>query len=254
MLNSQHISKKKESFIKKLRSAAILPAITLLFALCIIAGIFLFVVPQLEPVLSSIKEKPLGTIFLLRASNFLRSETHRIQIVIALSALLFSWRATKKFGKKSEVVDKLFLHIPFIGSTIILKNTIHVLQTLSLLLKSGTPLPKSFVLASKVCTNQAIQKDFLDVAQKLEKGKSLSQACESIKNNYIGPLALGQASGTLDQMLEKASQLLEEKLDKKMDALTKIFQPILLIGLGLFIAFVMLSIYLPLFDTAHIFS
>lgn len=253
---SSYLSK-KEIFIKKLRSAAMLPAITFFFALCIIAGLFFFVLPNLEPILSSIPQKPYGTKLLLAMSRFLQSETRRIQVTIGLVAFLFAWRIVKFFAKKSLIIDKIdkiVLYIPYIGKTISLKNNIYVLQTLALLLNSGTPLTQSFVLASKVCTNRALQKEFLIVAQKLDVGKSLKQACEEMHDNCMTSLALGQASGTLDRMLTKTSKLLEDRLDRRIDMVSTIIQPVLLISLGLFIAFIMLSIYLPLFDAAHIFS
>ena len=158
----------------------------------------------------------------------------------------------KKFFKKI-FVNK----IPFIGKIKIISCHVSFLQTLSLLLKTGIPLQKGFELAHNTIENNSIRKELNQTLDKLSQGKRLETALEKnlfFPKNIMPFIKIGEQTGNLAKMLDKAAKVLEKTLDERIHFLTTIFQPILLAIIGIIIAFLIYSIYLPLFDMTGYFS
>jgi len=156
-------------------------------------------------------------------------------------------------------MHKLLLQIPILKTLIALSNLIRITQTLSILLKANIPMHQSLQTASTICTNRWLQKQIQQIANYVNQGQSLHKACTSIKfphipQSLLALIAIGQQTGKLETMLDKSAQLLEERLQTRIHFLLTIFQPTLLIIVGFIIAFVMLSLYLPLFNTVPHFS
>jgi type II secretory pathway component PulF len=237
---------------KQLRQAAFSPTITLIFAVSVIILILIFVVPNIEPFLMSLdssytNNKP----FLFTLSSYLTSEGQRATIVLGLISMLFGIKVIKRVRFMSSWADKIIFKIPLLGQIALWSNLINFLKTLTLLLKSGAHLKESILLASDVCTNRGLSQDIKRVAQYVEDGKSLEQAF-LLSNSKIFPeifiesIALGEQTGKLENMIEKCTQLFQKRLTTRIHTLTTIIQPILLICVGIFIALLIMGIYLPL--------
>jgi len=246
-----------QSFRKKLKSAALIPVVTFGFFLLITSVIFVWIVPRFESLFSSMKkELPFATKTILQTSRFLRSWYLLVFIAgIILLSIFVHWYSKTTKGK--NILDKFVLHIPWLGTLSKQKTVVYVLYSLSMLLNSGIRLVQAITISNKSVINSVLQKQLTLLQQEITAGVSLSQAMQKLNNtlfdhDIIAIAHIGQESGQLGNMLEKGAKLYQEKVNKSITFFTTIFQPLLMIILGLMILLLIFAIYLPVFNLAHI--
>jgi type IV pilus assembly protein PilC len=238
---AQHLEK-INSTKKKLQHASIMPGITLFIAAAITLSIFTLVIPQFIPLFKATKKTiPYSTKVMIKISNFLTN--HLAALPLAFVSILLTARALFK---------RYSIKIPYIGTIIATHNFLILTQNLALLLQAGTPLAPALHLAKNTLVHKKLNKQFIKVEKEVASGSTLSQAIQHVK--YVPPelhvcIKIGEQTGTLDTMLNKTATLLAKKLDKQIHIATTLIQPILLLIIGLFVAIIIYTIYLPLTST-----
>jgi type II secretory pathway component PulF len=241
----------------KLQKAALMPAITVTFAFLIMWGIFVFVVPQFETLFNSLgKQVPGSTKFVIGISDFLRSSKFLIFMVIFLF-LTWAARLIIKQDVVRRLMDKFLLNIYVLNKIFLLKDLIAFLQTLSLFLKTGVPLSNSLELSGQIIQNTCFKKKAEILYEYVLQGKTLEESMAIIgphffPENLLAVVCVGEQAGNLDVMLQKAASFFQEELGSKLQFMLTIFQPALMIVIGLLIAFLMLAIYMPIFNMASL--
>ena len=129
---------------------------------------------------------------------------------------------------------------------------------LSLSLKSGVALDQALEFATQTIKNTHLKTKSNQIKNEVIKGQSLEYSFKSVGNKYFPQnltaiISVGEQSGNLDLMIEKAAIIFHESLNQKLHTLITIFQPLLMIALGIVIVFLMLSIYIPIFNMASLF-
>jgi len=124
-------------------------------------------------------------------------------------------------------------------------------RTLSSLLHAGVPLFTSLGIVKNILNNTLLAEVIDNAALELEKGKSLSDILR--KSKWFTPMlvqmiAVGEQSGALEKMLDKAAVSYEKEIEAKILALTSMIEPIMILGMGLVVAFIVISILLPIFE------
>jgi len=218
---------------QKLKQAALMPIVTIGFALCIMGGMYFYVMPQFEPFMGAANND------LTLLSN---SEYYRALVIMGLIIVFLFMQFTK-------LVRKI----------IVLNNFANFVRTLSLLIKSGNSVNTAIISASNVCTNRAIKKEIQRAAAGLNQGKSLQEVFRSISSAYTPTLlasavSVGEKTGKLEVMLEKSGILLEKQLLDKISLFVTIFQPALIVCTGVVIAYLLISLYMPIIDLSRAFS
>jgi type IV pilus assembly protein PilC len=240
-----------------LRSAALLPGITLLFALVLVIGLFVGIIPQFEILFSSMHSNlPDATKLILHLQGYFTFFNFAIFGFVVLMGVLalkhiFSITTFRLWW------DKWILSLLVIGRIISLINMVHFVQILSLLLLSGVPLKDGLECASGVVGNLFLKKRIANCAERISKGESLEVALRAEGEEYfpeqlLTVVSVGEKSGRLGEMLEQAASFFRESLNVRTKTLITLFQPALLIFVGLLIGFIMLAIYMPIFDLAYI--
>ena len=242
---------------KKIKQASFAPALTLCFAFIIFLGIFLFVVPQFAYFFRSFEgELPAITQFVISASNFLRSSHVLFFIILFLFALL-GIKKLCEVGRLKKLKDRVSLKLFFVGRIVLLYDLISFSHTLALFLKTGLDIKKALHNAVAVVQNVALKEKIFLVECEVTKGQTLTQAFQTVGRDYfpehlIGLVSVGENTGKLDVMLEKAATFFQGELDKKLKFAVNAFQPIFMILTGLLIFFLILSVYLPIFNIATV--
>ncbi|MBD3231589.1 hypothetical protein GF322_02905 [Candidatus Dependentiae bacterium] len=255
---SQHLNLQLR-LIKKLKKAAIMPLFTLIFASIIFLGIFIWVIPQFEVLFSNLeKDIPRSTKFLFKISLFLRSEIFFYAIgafllIIVIAKIILPKKIKQTITEKIKTPFSFF-----IKKTVLEKNLISFLETLSLLLKSGLPLKQALDFSVETITNRKFKKEVSNVSANIISGQTFSEALKQGNQKYFPEklsalVFIGEQSGNLDLMLYKAAEIFQDKLNKKINLLTTLFQPFLIIFIGILIAGIMFTVYLPLFNVASLF-
>lgn len=245
------------SLLKQVKQASLLPLITLMFAFILVFGIFIFVIPQFELLFNSFeKELPVTTKVVFQISTFFRSNSFLPYFLIFLFCIIsikFIFRTS--FIKK--IRDKFVLKIYFIGEIFLYYDLIIFLQTLAMFLESGIDIQKSLAFCKTTVSNTYFKKQLGSVENRVVQGKSLKDsmslaASDYFSSNIIALVEVGEQTGCLGKMLERASNMCSQNLQYKLKIVTTVLQPILLIFVGLIIVFLMLSVYLPIFGMAGI--
>ncbi|MFH1831533.1 MAG: type II secretion system F family protein [bacterium] len=244
---------------KDLMRAALLPGITLLFAIFIILGLFIFIVPQFSTIFNTFERPlPYSTQIVFAISNALQTKTS-IFLILTTPFIIFALSLLTRLKPITQIIDRLLLALPYINNILLLSDRITFLQTTSLFLHAGIPLSSAIENANLTIANQSFQQKNSILLNAVTHGQTLEQALKQVgakyyPENLIALVATGEHSGKLDIMLDKAAQIFMVQLKSKLHFLTTTLQPILLIITGLIIAGLMLSIYLPIFDLANNFN
>lgn len=238
----------------RIRAALIYPAVMTVVGFGVLAVLFTFVVPKFVAIFEELQQTlPLPTVILIGISDFARSYWYLILLLTAASFyLLARYRETPR-GR--EHYDRLLLRIPVFGRLIMLGIVIRFTRTLSTLLSSGVPLLKAMDILTAVVNHSVFGKAISSARESVTEGASLSQP---LKQSGIFPpivihmIASGEQSGALEEMLAKVAEIYEEEADTLASTLMSLLEPVLILGMAVIVAFIVISILLPLLEMNQI--
>ena len=244
--------KKISEIRKKIVAASIYPII--LTAVSIFALLFLlvYVVPSFTSTyFEAGTELPKLTLALVRMSEVLKSGFP--YLLILLVAVVVGYRYSIRSDSFKAYLDRMKLRIPFLGDLYIYYSISKLTRTLATIVRGGTPLVESIRISSDVMDNIFLKDHLLDVAGNIEKGAGFA---ESLSNRGLFPsLALkmieaGESSGALEQVLDEIAEFYEGEVDTRVTVLTSSIEPALMIIMGLLIGFIVVAMYMPIFQLA----
>ena len=130
-------------------------------------------------------------------------------------------------------------------------------QVLALLISSGVPIKQALGYAGSVMSNAFLRKRVGMIAKLIDKGESLETAIKKeglpyFPKQLIAVVSVGEKSGKIGEMLQQAAIFFSGNLHSRVQTVTTLFQPILLLAVGLLIGFIMFAIYMPIFNMAYI--
>lgn len=243
---------RQEAIKKKVKGAMTYPAIVLIIGIGVTWGLMVFVVPQFVGMLQeSGQEIPAVTQFVIDVSNFFQSYT--LFMIPFFGALLISFLKYIKTSSGKRNWDRKIMKAPLFGLIVIKGNLSSLFRTLATMLAAGVPLIDSLDICIETLDNTQIAKDISVVRNAVVKGKSITEPLGRIK--YFPELVnqmvkVGESTGNLDEMLVKVADVFEQETNETIDALTKLIEPIILVGLGGIIGTVLIAMYLPIFMSA----
>lgn len=234
---------------KKVRSALFYPSIVITGMLVVIIVMDVFVIPQLGSLYESLHvELPLTTRIVLDSSRFATNFFPVIIILIILAIFLFM--RFKKTEDGIKIIDKTKLNLPIVGGIIRMSILDEVARTLSILISSGTSIIESLNITANVAGNYWYKTAIQTSSQQVEKGVPLSDAL--FNQNIFPPMLVqmakvGESTGKIDESLLKVAEYYERDLDVRIKTLTTAIEPILIVFLGISVAFLTLSIITPIY-------
>lgn len=232
---------------RTIQGAMIYPIVLTAFAVLIVVGMLVFVVPKIVTVFeSSGQQLPLLTRILISSSDFLQGWWWAVLIVIA--ALVWAWQRAMKNPDFRFRVHRNLIVMPLLGKIVRGLESARVISTLAILSKSGVPLVDALRISSQVAGNIPIRNAVSEAATKLREGSSLFVALDGC--GYFPPMmmqmiASGEASGELDNMLMRAAQNQERELEEIIATIVGLFEPIMLVVMGGVVLTIVLSIMMP---------
>lgn len=237
---------------KKVKSALTYPSIVIVIGVAVVWALMVFVVPQFVGMLEeSGQEIPAVTRFVIDVSDFFQEYT------LLMAPLLFAAFAAFKAYIKTPVGkvnwDRFTMKVPLFGDIIIKGGLSGMFRTLATMLSAGVPLIESLDICIDTMDNTQMAKDLTVVREAVTKGKSITEPLGRIK--YFPPLVnqmvkVGESTGNLDEMLIKVADVFEGETNDTIDNLTKLIEPMILVGLGGVIGTVLIAMYLPIFMSA----
>lgn len=238
----------QQALTSKLIGATLYPAIVSLFAVVIVVALLVFVVPQVAQVFSSSKRAlPMLTQFMLGLSAFMRTWGWLLGLVLVGSGvgLMFA-RRHDDFRAR---FDAFWLTLPIIGRLSKGYNAARFAGTLAMLAGSGVPILKALQAAAETLSNRAMRADAMDCLDQVREGAPLASALAA-KKRFPGLLAmfarLGEQTGQLPAMLQRAASQLSGEVMRKALAIATILEPLLIVVMGLVVMLIVMSVMLPI--------
>jgi len=246
-----------QSFRKKLKSAALLPLMTLTFFVMVVSVVFTVIIPRFADVFMSMKkELPYVTKLVINMSSLFRGRVI-LFFIIGLMLLIILLRQCAKSARGKIAIDMVILYIPLFGDLVKNSSLVYFLHSVSLLVDSGVQLLKAMHVSNKSIKNSFIRSHVAQLEKEVAAGNSLSQSISRMPGSLLGQdlvamVKVGEESGALGLMLKKAAMIYQGKVDRSIAFFTTIFQPLLMVILGLLITLLVFAIYLPIFSLSDI--
>lgn len=225
--------------------------LTIVFVLIMFLMAFI-VLPNLTTFLKeSGADLPLITKILISVANFLKDWIILV-ILFIISAIVFLYYFFKKTQKGKNFFDENILKIPFVKNFFKRTYLTRFALNLSTLISGGLPIVQAIEITSQIVGNNVYKKIILDVAEGVKKGEKISEVLQRYPD-YISPLfvqmvVVGEKTGKIDTSLLNVVDFYEKELNRSLESFTKLLEPILIIFFGFFVAFLMLSVLLPMFS------
>lgn len=248
---AEHL-KKQYDFKKKVQSALLYPEIILVTALLVGAGISLFVLPQLIDLFESMNVKlPLSTQILLWVSHFMK--VYGILFFGALFGLLGLIRALIQLPSVRPYWDRFLFLLPVIGAYLNHIELASFSRNLGMMLKSGLPILSAFDILESSTENSIYRQYIKKISLSVKQGSSLSKIIESQYMVFIPTLAsrmisVGEKTGTLDETLLYLGDYFEEEIDVASKDFATLLEPMILVFVGLIVAYLAFAIISPIYE------
>jgi len=238
----------------RIQGAMIYPAVMTLVSLGVLALLLTFVVPKFVSIFEELQQTlPLPTQILIGLSSFFRDYWYLILVLLAVCGFLLARYRRTPGGRR--LFDRLALRIPVFGRLVRLGIVIRFARTLSTLLGSGVPLLKSMDILSRIVNNTVYETAIESAREAVVEGASLSHPLR--QSGIFPPILIhmitsGEQSGQLEEMLSKVADFYEEEVETLTSTLTSLLEPALILGMAVVVAFVVISILLPLLEMNQI--
>jgi general secretion pathway protein F len=234
----------------RVTTALIYPSLMVLVGFGVMLFLLAVVIPKIVVVFDQSKATlPLVTIMLIKASTFVRKGWWALLLgLLALVILLQKLSKREEFLKKR---DRLLLKLPIIGSLWQRLILSRFAKVLGLLLASGVPIIKALEITSEALVNREYRSFLVTAKESLIQGGSLSG---SLKQSHLFPpllthmSAVGEKSGELDRMLIKAGEAYEKEFNASVTRSMALLEPLLILGMGGCIGFMVVAVLLPIFQ------
>jgi type IV pilus assembly protein PilC len=235
---------------KKLMAALVYPTLLIITASAIVTYLVTFVVPKFGALYRDLGvELPGPTKILIAVTIDYRPYILGCVALLALTGLaVFFWSRSEQGGVS---FDRFKFKIPVLGSTLLKFQVAQFCRTLGTLLTGGTPLVAALSTASDSIASRLLRGTVGQATQMVREGESLHGALSA--NSVMPDMALdmievGETSGALAPMLNSVAEFYEEEVSIKLGALVSLIEPVLLIFMGLLVAGILISLYLPIFS------
>ena len=235
---------------KKLIAALVYPAILVTVASGIVTYLVTSVVPKFAQLYAdmSLQLPPVTQLLVALTVTY---RFYFLGFILALAAgavFLVLWSRTEQGGL---AVDRLKLRVPIVGDTWIKFQVAQFCRTLSTLLQGGTPLVTALATSADAVPSRLISAGILQASQRVREGQSLHAALEATKlmpEMGLEMIEVGEASGALASMLASVAEFYEEETTLRLGAFIAVVEPAILVFMAVVIAFILISLYLPIFS------
>lgn len=241
---------KVDALRRKIKGAMYYPAVISVVA----AGATLFLITFIVPVFAKLfegfgAELPLPTKLVMAISGIIRSNI--LLGIVILVGLGIGYRYLAKTPSGRLAIDRFKLKIPIMGNLLRKSIIARFSRTLGTLLNSGVPILDALEITAKTAGNKVIYNAIRRAVTAIAQGDTIAQPLQDtgvFPPMVVQMISVGEKTGGLDEMLEKVADFYEDEVDAAVDALTSIIEPVVIVVMGAVIGFVLISMYLPMFD------
>ena len=240
---------KAEKLKRRIKGAMIYPVVVVSFAILMVTGIMIFVIPKFKKLFASFKTGlPQITIMLMNFSHWVAKEYGWAYIIFSPFAIWFLLKMIGKTGPGRTALDWIKLRIPVMGKIVSKGTVARFTRTLGTLLAAGVPILEAINITRDTCGNKMFEKAMQRVHDAIREGEGFatplrnSRVVDSIVVNMID---VGEETGDMDKMLTKIADNYDEEVDVLVTSLVSLLEPIMIVVLGTIVGFIVLAVFLP---------
>lgn len=242
---------KQENIKSRVIGALIYPVFVICLAIAALMIMLMFVFPAFKDMFNNLGDKlPIYTKICLQFGEFLKE--YWLIIPIGIISIVGGVYCALKNETTKNKIDELLLKIPIIKDLLVAANLSNFFAVMQVAFDAGIPVIDCLYLGNITITNSLLNREIKKASRKIQTGQRLSV---SLKNVTLIPkmmvflIAIGEQSGRLGEMLKQCVIYIDNKLDKVIDTITKMIEPLMLIVIGSMVLFLALSLYLPIFKS-----
>jgi len=243
-------SERQQAIRQKIHQALIYPAMMTTVSLGIVSFLLIFVVPKIIDVFKSTGQSlPQLTKILISLSA--NTKAYGLYFIIGFIIALFVFRHAIKNNAVRTRWHHVLLRLPGIGYAIRTTNTARYSRTLGILSSAGVSVLEAMRIAATLITNLPMQTAITEAASRVREGSNIHKSLK--QTDYFTPMAIhlianGEASGKLDEMLARTADTQENELTRLIDTGLRLFEPMMILTMGVVVLFIVLAILLPIFE------
>jgi len=234
----------------KVKQAMIYPVAIVIFA--VVVAIFLLwkVIPVFASIFTDLGAQLPGlTAFIIALSRFVQN--YILFIFLGIIGLILGFRYFRRTRQGRWMTDRWILKIPLFGELLRKVAISRITRTLSTLVSGGVPMLEALKITSSTANNVLLETAVMNARQAVSEGRSLTDALKDTGHfpfMLTQMVSVGEATGTLDEMLTKLADFYDDEVDASVGALLSIMEPVLMIFVGGMVGALVISMYLPIFS------
>jgi type IV pilus assembly protein PilC len=241
---------KEQQIKRRVKSAMVYPTVVLSFATLVLTGLLMFIVPVFVKIFDQLNGKlPTLTQYTVNASNLLR---HNWYIIFPLlGAMIWGLLRGKKTERGRQIWDRFKLRVPMKIGEVVRKVTMaRFSRTLATLVGAGVDIVTALDITGTTAGNWVVEHSLTEVRVKVQAGVPIAQplADDPVFPPMVSHMVrIGEETGELEKMLGKVADFYEDEVDTAIASLTSIIEPLMMIGVGVMVGIIVISMYLPMF-------
>lgn len=239
---------------RKVKQALAYPALVVTVAVCVVTFLLVFIVPTFADMFTSFQvELPWSTRLVMGASLWLGSYG-----LIGLACCAVGVIAIRNAGKSARIrrrYETLVFRIPFVGEIVLKTLVARFCRTLGTLLQAQVSLVEALEVARRMVVNEDIREEIGSILRHVRQGRAVADPL--VESRFFPPMvaqmiAVGEETSELDAMLLKVAEHFEKEIDSRVDVLSTLLEPVIVLVLGLVVAGILIAMYLPMFDLVNV--
>jgi len=240
---------KNDLIVRKVKGAMIYPAVIFSVAIIAVVVLLIFVIPTFRQMFASVNmELPLPTRIVIGMSDFLQG--YWWLLILAIVAAAFGIRRYYATDNGKLVIDRLLLRAPVVGDLLRKSAVSRFTRTLGTLISSGVSILDGLEITARTAGNRVIHDAVMESRGSIAGGETIAQPLQ--KSGVFPPMvtsmiAVGEATGGLDEMLTKIADFYDDEVDAAVGALLSLMEPIMIVVLGVVVGGMIVAMYLPIF-------
>ena len=241
---------KTEALKKKIKKALFYPAAVLAVAVIVTVVLLIFVIPQFESLFKGFgADLPAFTQFVVNMSRWMQAKGWLLLILFGGIVFTFGY-FYKRSRPMRQFIDKMSLQIPVIGPILRKAAIARFARTLATMFGAGVPLVEAMKSVAGSTGNIVYQDSVLRMRDEIATGMRMQRAMENtglFPNMVVQMIAVGEESGSLDEMAAKVADFYEADVDAAVDSLSSLLEPMIMVILGVLVGGLVIAMYLPIF-------
>ena len=241
---------KSQTLKRKVKGAMIYPIAVITFALLIVLGLMIFVVPAFETIFSDMGEKLPGvTRMLLSLSKWIKDQFGWLVILSMPAGIWLVIKLLKMSEGGRYFVDKAKLSMPIMGRIVSKTSVARFSRTLGTLLTAGVPILEALQITRETSGNEVYAKALISVHDGIREGDSFAEPLRQAKivePMVVNMIDVGEETGELDKMLNKIADTYDEEVEVLVSGMVSLLEPVMVIVLGGIVGFIVIAMFMPM--------